>query len=107
MKKEREEQMSLFFEWHRKAWPRLWEPGAQARMGARLVIRDLPILHYPSEMTLTERNQEIQTTPPQAANQAFAIGILPRRAGRDPHFFYPHSLDPSPEEVSVNAISVS
>ena len=67
--------MSLFLQWHRKAWPRLWEPRSQARMGARLVITDLPILHHPSEMTLTERNEKIQTTPPQAANQAFAMEI--------------------------------
>ena len=56
--------MSLFLQWHRKARTRLWEPRSQARMGACSVIMDLPILHHPSEMTLTERNQKIQTTPP-------------------------------------------
>jgi len=44
-------------------------------MGASLVIIDLPILHSPSEMALTGRNQKIQTTPAQASDQSFAIGI--------------------------------
>lgn len=65
-------------------------------MGACLVIMDLPILHYPFEMTLPQWNQEIQTTPPQAANQAFTIGIgLGRTEGCFQNFHSPilyHSI---------------
>lgn len=52
-------------------------------MGARLVIMDQPILRHLSEMTLTQRNQEIQTVPPEATDQSFAMGIrLGRSEGR-------------------------
>ena len=73
--------MSLFLPWHRKVWPWLWEPGSQARMGASLVVMDLPILQDPSEMTLTHRNQKIQTTPAQAAYQPLAMHS-PEEIGR-------------------------
>ena len=62
--------MSLSLQWNRKVWPWLWEPGSQARMGASLVVMDLPILQNPSEKTLTHWNQKIQTTPPQGCLSA-------------------------------------
>jgi hypothetical protein len=98
--------MSLFLQWHRQAVSRLWEPRSQARMWARLVIIYLPILHHPSEMTLTQRNQEIQTTLPQAANQVFAIGICPRRTEGCFQTFHSQILYQSIQLLRVNLVPI-
>jgi len=98
--------MPVFLRWDRKAWPRLGEPGSQARMWTRLVIMDLPILHHPSQMTLTHRNQEIQTTPAQASDQAFAIAIRLGRTERSFEYSDSHSSYSKIQLLGVDLVSI-
>jgi hypothetical protein len=93
-------------QWGRKTPSGLRQAGSQARMWARSIIMDLPFLHDPSQMTLADGNQKIQTIPAQASNQPFAIGIRLGGTERSLERSDSHISDCKIQLPGVNAVSI-
>ena len=86
--------MPMVPQWHWKALPGLGKSWSQARMGPALVIMDATFFENVPEMTLIDRDQEIEALPAQAANQPFAIAVRLGRVERSLEDFHSH-LDPA------------
>src|SRR5260370_25927482 len=60
------------------------DPWPQAHVGSALVVMVNPFFQHHSQMTFTERNQEVQTFAPERSYEPFAIGIGLRCPNRRP-----------------------
>ena len=58
-------------------------------------------------MTFVEDDNVIQKLSPQAADQAFNIGVLPRRGRRRDDFIDTQRLKLSANPITVDAVTVS
>ena len=54
---------------------RFRNPRSEAQMGAALVVVRHPLCQDSAQMFLVQRNHEIQTLPPYASHQTFAMGV--------------------------------
>lgn len=60
------------------------DPWSQTHMRPALVVMAHPLFQHHSQMTFTERNQEVQTFTPDRSHQPFAVGVALRRPNRRP-----------------------
>jgi len=58
-------------------------------------------------MFFVEHDHVVETLSPYGADDAFAVGILPWRAGCDQDFFDPHAVDPFREVIAVDAVAIA
>ena len=59
------------------------------------------------EMSLVENDDVIEALATNRADQAFRVGILPRRTAGTHDLLDTHMLDPLAEELAVNPIAVT
>lgn len=67
---------------HRAPCRRFGYPGTQAGVWASLVVMSHSLLEKSPQVSLIERNQEIQTLPANGSDNAFAESIRLRRSRR-------------------------
>jgi hypothetical protein len=60
------------------------DPWPQAHVRSALVVMAYPLSQHRSQMTFTERNQEVQTLAPDRSHQPFAVGVGLWRPNRRP-----------------------
>jgi len=76
-------------------------------MRARFVIIFAVSLQNPTQMTLIENDQMIETFSANTSNYSFRVRILERRMGRCDHFLNLHPLHSTSKFRSINRISIS
>src|SRR5437660_891355 len=76
-------------------------------MRSHLIIVAKVFSQNPPQVSFTKHDHMIQTLTPNAADQSFGIGILPRRARRRDNFFNAHSGYTTAKILSVYLIAIS
>lgn len=88
-----------------RAWDR--SVAVQRPMRARSMVIIQIIGDEAFQVSLVEYHHVIQAFAPHRANEAFRIGVLPRRPRRSNDLFDAQSLDPTPELVAVNRVTIT
>ena len=59
------------------------------------------------QATLIEDDEMVQTFPPDRANEALAIGILPRGMGSGEHLVNPHGMGSCRERLAIDSVAIA
>jgi hypothetical protein len=79
----------------------------QSPMGPRAVVVGSILSKNPAQVRFTERDQMVDTFPPDRADQPFRMPILPRRPGRDRSVPNTHGMQPASDGRTVNPVLVA
>ncbi len=88
-----------------------WARGGGVHVEGTVNAPGVIIVHvgskYTAQMRLIQHDDLIQALTPHAADEPLALGILPRRTGRDLHFFNAQVADSLLECGAVDRVPIS